>query len=430
MYGGVRKRGTILGICMLFFFVYLLIFFVHTSRMKILNSFPQNESTIKSYGFYKTYFYAFESKQVLYLKECDEKNSDFFRLRYAKLPRYKSFFWKIPSIMVLILITIMTVTGVVKSATHLNGKLAWFLFDLYHTPIVAEDINAKKEPTEGDTIIEIPVEIFPESNTKENAIIILELDKLTEADLPVFSENKEINQKYFDAIIALETKGILPDGKYAYQGNPEDFNRMKELAYPNKFAVYDYVGDLEDDKELIIKVEGTCMADSADYIFHYNKEHQSFECIYDGFYGGDFYNAGIIYTPFSHGDMYQDDFWPHDVYSYDLSLGAFRLLGSTGEIDFEFYPEREAEYQQYDLDGDKRVYYFYSDNETRYMDHDDFYQWESELLKSGKIEVDWYECKGADLVGNTEAINIPTKEEVLSMRELALVDMTDVGYFE
>lgn len=140
MYGGVKKRGSVLIICLMLFVVYCISFFVEASKITIIEGIPENISIVRNYGFYKHFFYAFVKGHQFYIKDCEEEEKDYLKIKCLQLPRYKASFWKVPVLIILVLITGMTVIGVVKSATGLNGKLAWYLYKLQHPPIV-QDIS-------------------------------------------------------------------------------------------------------------------------------------------------------------------------------------------------------------------------------------------------------------------------------------------------
>ena len=153
MLGNVKKRGSLLVVCAVIFLLYLTAYIVRICRMKVCDSLPEADAPVKSYGFYRKYFYAFSRRGRIYIKACDDKERDYLRLKYAKLPRYKAFFWKIPSIVILILTTIMTITAITKDVVQFRGKLAWYLFDMYHTPIITE------ADTEEDTADDSPAPV-------------------------------------------------------------------------------------------------------------------------------------------------------------------------------------------------------------------------------------------------------------------------------
>ena len=150
MLGNVKKRGSLLVVCAVIFLLYLTAYIVRICRMKVCDSLPEADAPVKSYGFYRKYFYAFSRRGRIYIKECDDKERDYLRLKYAKLPRHKAFFWKIPAIVILILTTVMTITAITRDVVQLRGKLAWYLFDMYHTPIISE------ADTEEDTADDCP----------------------------------------------------------------------------------------------------------------------------------------------------------------------------------------------------------------------------------------------------------------------------------
>lgn len=72
----------------------------------------------------------FDKDNYFFAKKCNDEEKDYLYLKYSELPKYKHFFWKIPAYLLLFTITVMTIYGVIKSGTNLNGKLAWYLFEL------------------------------------------------------------------------------------------------------------------------------------------------------------------------------------------------------------------------------------------------------------------------------------------------------------
>lgn len=168
MYGGVKKRGSILIACMVFFLLYLICFFVRIRKIQIAGELPEQLDGVKWYGFSKNLFYLFNKDNGFYVKECSDEDRDYLRLKYSELPKYKHFFWKVPAYLVLITITIMTICGVVKSGTNLNGKLAWYLFDLRHTPVVAGQLE--EESTEQEPSVIVVQEIMEETENEMDAV--------------------------------------------------------------------------------------------------------------------------------------------------------------------------------------------------------------------------------------------------------------------
>lgn len=153
MYGGVKKRGSILAVCVIFFLAYLIYYYVRVRKIKVAEKIPEKISMIKWYGFSKDSFYCIDKDNCFCVKQCNDEEKDYLHLKYSELPKYKHFFWKIPAYLILLLITVVTICGVIKSGTNLNGKLAWYLFDLRHTPIVAEQPKESSTEQEDSTII-------------------------------------------------------------------------------------------------------------------------------------------------------------------------------------------------------------------------------------------------------------------------------------
>ena len=68
MFGNVMKRGSLLCICAIIFLIYLIVYIVRICRVKVCNSLPEAEAALKSYGFYRKYFYAFSQHGMIYIK--------------------------------------------------------------------------------------------------------------------------------------------------------------------------------------------------------------------------------------------------------------------------------------------------------------------------------------------------------------------------
>lgn len=152
MYGGVKKRGFILVACVISFLGYLICYYVRIRKIKIAENVTKKMNTVKWYGFSKDFFYFFDKDNCFFAKKCNDEEQDYLRLKYSELPKYKHFFWKKPAYSVLLIITVVAICGVIKSGTNLNGKLAWYLFDLRHTPIVAESQEENRAEQEDSTI--------------------------------------------------------------------------------------------------------------------------------------------------------------------------------------------------------------------------------------------------------------------------------------
>lgn len=167
MYGGVKKRGSILIVCLVYFLLYLICFLVRIRKIQIAGELPEHLNGVKWYDFSKNLFYLFDKKNGFFAKKCSGEEKDYFRLKYSELPKYKHFFWKVPAYLILITITIMTICGVMKSGTNLNGKLAWYLFELRHTPIVAEP--SEEESTEQEPAVIVVREIVEETVDETDA---------------------------------------------------------------------------------------------------------------------------------------------------------------------------------------------------------------------------------------------------------------------
>ena len=171
MYGGVKKRGTILALCMVFFLAYLVCYFIRCRKVKVGTELPETINTVKWYGFSKDSFYIYDKNRGFFVKKSDEEEKHYLRLKYSALPKYKHFFWKIPAYIILLVITIMTICGVIKAGTKMNGKLAWYLYIWNYEPVVTQEEQEEPVEEENSTIV---VEIIEEDNEQKETTDVLE----------------------------------------------------------------------------------------------------------------------------------------------------------------------------------------------------------------------------------------------------------------
>ena len=220
MYGGVKKRGTILVLCMVFFLVYLVCYFIRCRKVKYGAELPENINEIKWYGFSKDAIYVYEKNTGFFVKKCDKEEKDYLRLKYAALPKYKHFFWKMPAYIILLVITVMTICGVIKAGTKMNGKLAWYLYIWNYEPVVTQE---KQEETVKEEDSKIIVEIIEENiEQKETTDVKDELEEINPLENPdekVYGTTRVVERCYKDEndkiIYAYEIyEYIFSDSKY------------------------------------------------------------------------------------------------------------------------------------------------------------------------------------------------------------------------
>lgn len=141
MYGGVRRRGSVLVVCVLFFVIYLIIYIVRCFRIKVAVNQEADIDKIWFYGFTKKGVYLFDKKRNYYEQNLSKEEKDFVKLKYKKIPRYRYYFWKIPAYILLLVITIMTAFGIYKSSQKYNGKLSWIIEELKTTTYATLEHN-------------------------------------------------------------------------------------------------------------------------------------------------------------------------------------------------------------------------------------------------------------------------------------------------
>ena len=166
----------------------------------------------------------------------------------------------------------------------------------------------------------------------------------------------------------------------------KNFNEDKKKAYPNKSAIYDV--DEDGKEELILGVEGTCMADMADYVYGYSETDDTFYLEYDGVFGCSFYEGGIVCTPVSHSVfMYDDDFWPYEIYRYNPQEKKYEYYACVEEIVAGQLEGYEEIFTEYDKDGDGKVYFTDVEGEGCYMDEQQYTKWRETILQGEKINI-------------------------------------------
>ena len=170
----------------------------------------------------------------------------------------------------------------------------------------------------------------------------------------------------------------------------ERFREDMERAYcPNKVAVADVDGD--GTAELLCFIEGTCVRDSAEYVYRYSEEKNAFELEFEYSAGCNYYQNGVIKAkPLYSGFIYQDDFWPYSVFQYDENKNEFVLTASVEEIPTA--PENPDNFpEEYDKDGDGKVYIISQGESVKYLDEQEYLAWKKQIFWMPEMKIDWCE---------------------------------------
>ena len=236
---------------------------------------------------------------------------------------------------------------------------------------------------------------------RKNEALLEEIDKNYDMEklkrkVPRFSEDDKINEAYYNAIKTLDTTGFLPDGRYCFghQKSNVDVERFREdmeRAYcPNKVAVADVDGD--GTVELLIFTVGFYMADITEYVYRYSEEKNGFELEFAYAGGCDYYEHGVIKASPLHSmySDYQDGFWPYTVYQYDENKKEFVEKVSVDQItnvpiNSDAFPE------EYDKDGDGKVYIISQGESVAYMDEKEYLAWGKQIFWMPEMKIDWCE---------------------------------------
>ena len=236
---------------------------------------------------------------------------------------------------------------------------------------------------------------------RKNEALLEEIDKNYDMEklkrkVPRFSEDDKINEAYYNAIKTLDTTGFLPDGRYCFAVEPdgrtdvERFQEQRAQHYsPERVAVADVDGD--GTAELLFFIEGTCVRDSAEYVYRYSEEKNAFELEFEYSAGCNYYQNGVIKAkPLYSGFIYQDDFWPYSVFQYDENKNEFVLTASVEEI--PKVPENPDNFpEEYDKDGDGKVYIISQGESVAYMDEKEYLAWEKQVFWMPEMKIDWCE---------------------------------------
>ena len=236
---------------------------------------------------------------------------------------------------------------------------------------------------------------------RKNEALLEEIDKNYDMEklkrkVPRFSEDDKINEAYYNAIKTLDTTGFLPDGRYCFfieQDGRTDVERFQEQRAqhysPERVAVADVDGD--GTAELLFFIEGTCVRDSAEYVYRYSEEKNAFELEFEYSAGCNYYQNGVIKAkPLYSGFIYQDDFWPYSVFQYDENKNEFVLTASVEEIPKA--PENPDNFpEEYDKDGDGKVYIISQGESVKYLDEQEYLAWKKHIFWMPEMKIDWCE---------------------------------------
>ena len=236
---------------------------------------------------------------------------------------------------------------------------------------------------------------------RKNEALLEEIDKNYDMEklkrkVPRFSEDDKINEAYYNAIKTLDTTGFLPDGRYCFfieQDGRTDVERFQEQRAqhysPERVAVADVDGD--GTAELLFFIEGTCVRDSAEYVYRYSEEKNAFELEFEYSAGCNYYQNGVIKAkPLYSGFIYQDDFWPYSVFQYDENKNEFVLTASVEEIPKA--PENPDNFpEEYDKDGDGKVYIISQGESVKYLDEQEYLAWKKQIFWMPEMKIDWCE---------------------------------------
>lgn len=224
-----------------------------------------------------------------------------------------------------------------------------------------------------------------------------ELGRNIEYYLPTFSEDKSVNDIFIQTIKTLESTGYMPNGEYCYGSEEDNYSWEKDISYQDSVAACDVTGD--GNEELLITIEGAYSATISQWIFSYNADKKEFEKVFVSF-STEFFEGGIVKCVYSHGDVYEDDFWPYDLYHYDSQNNEYVFVASvnskqllhdyeTGELDEEL--NKDFPYDE-DKDKDGKVYIVSINGESVYMDNDEYEAWKKQYIdESKRISPDWHE---------------------------------------
>ena len=196
-----------------------------------------------------------------------------------------------------------------------------------------------------------------------------------ERDLPVFSDDKNINHQYYEDIIRLVSKGVLPDGATIYNDKVETYEEYKTKAYPDEIAVSDI--DSDGINELLIRVGGTGATDNILYVYAFDCKVDKFELLFQMPAREKFYEGNIICIDDYKREynLYYDGFYPYTYCSFDKSeivpIAHVEQMYLTEDNYIEKFP------QEYDMNHNNVIYKVSFNNPQReqYYDDAEYQEW-------------------------------------------------------
>jgi len=168
------------------------------------------------------------------------------------------------------------------------------------------------------------------------------------AEENVSGDAAEFSDKYLEAVQAMYKDNVGVEGEALTIG---------ESTEGNQFAIADVDGDGAD--ELVIKWEGTCMADMIGHIYQYDSQKDTFidEGVYS--YLMEFYNNGVVKANWYHNQG-GSELWPYDAYKYNPEIDKYEQVlcvdSMSENIAGSSFPS------DIDKDGAGVVYYISKDN--------------------------------------------------------------------
>lgn len=202
----------------------------------------------------------------------------------------------------------------------------------------------------------------------------------------------EVRAAYAAALLNFLENLIMPDGALADM-DPFWEDRPNE----NEFSIADVDGDGVE--ELIIALTTTYLAGMREEVYEYDPDTRKMRKEIQEFPYVTYFDNGMVLAGWSHNHTYGDDFWPYNMYRYDMAGDEYLYMGCVKSWQKEFWPEGYPD--DADTSGTGTVYAItYGEEYTGedWYDQRQYDQFYEEIFgAANEIELSWYPLTGEEL---------------------------------
>lgn len=195
----------------------------------------------------------------------------------------------------------------------------------------------------------------------------------------------EVRAAYAAALQNLLENLIMPDGT---QVELDSF--WEDRPNENEFSIADVDGDGVE--ELIVALTTTYIADMREEVYEYDPATKKMRRELQEWPYVTYFDNGMILAGWSHNHTYGDDFWPYNMYRYDMASDEYLYMGCVTSWQKEFQPEGYPD--DVDVSGTGTVYAItYGEEYTGEYDYDQlqYDQFYEEIFgMANEIELRWH----------------------------------------